>query len=89
MPSNPQISGRYAFQQLAFGVGAASVPCTAMVRDERQGYPLPDFTETRGRVRVGLELRLRRMIFSRGGYHDEILFGLTAEEFAAAPWSKA
>ena len=30
---------------------------------------------------------LRRMIFSHGVYHDEILFGLTAEEFAAAPWS--
>jgi RimJ/RimL family protein N-acetyltransferase len=35
------------------------------------------------------EGRLRRMIFSRGVYHDEILFGLTAEEFAAATWSNA
>jgi len=30
---------------------------------------------------------LRRMIYSRGAYHDEILSGLTTEDFAATTWS--
>ncbi|MBI1802073.1 MAG: GNAT family N-acetyltransferase [Chloroflexi bacterium] len=31
------------------------------------------------------EGRLRRMIFSRGEYHDVLLLGMTADEFRAAP----
>ena len=30
-----------------------------------------------------LEGRLRRMIYTNGQFFDELLFGLTAEEFAA------
>lgn len=31
-----------------------------------------------------LEARLRRMVYSKGAYHDELHFGLTAEEFDAS-----
>ena len=36
-------------------------------------------------TRLGFQIegRLRRMIYTAGQYHDEILLGLTAEEFAA------
>ncbi|RPI29658.1 MAG: N-acetyltransferase [Chloroflexota bacterium] len=35
------------------------------------------------------EGRLRRMIFTGGEYHDEIMFGMTLEEFAGYPWPAA
>lgn len=38
------------------------------------------------RLGFTLEGRLRRMIYSGGGYHDALNYGLTNEEFAAAAW---
>lgn len=32
-----------------------------------------------------LEGRLRRMVFTDGAYHDELIYGMTAEEFVARP----
>ncbi len=33
-----------------------------------------------------LEGRIRRLIYSGGTFHDELIYGLTQEEFAAATW---
>jgi RimJ/RimL family protein N-acetyltransferase len=38
--------------------------------------------EALGFVREG---RIRRTVYTAGRFHDELLFGLTAEEFAASP----
>lgn len=35
-----------------------------------------------------LEGRLRRMVYSNGQYYDELIYGLTAEEFSADPISR-
>ncbi|MFZ5817628.1 MAG: GNAT family N-acetyltransferase [Bacillota bacterium] len=61
---------RYFFEELRYQ------KCTAHVYS---------FNEASIRLHEGLgfqlEGRLRRMVFTGGSYHDELLFGITAEEF--------
>lgn len=39
------------------------------------------------RLGFAMEGRLRRMVYTGGEYHDRLIFGMTAEEFAAAEWN--
>ncbi len=65
---------RYYFEELRYQKVTVEVYAfnEASIRlHERQGFTL--------------EGRLRRMVYTGGSYHDVLLFGLTAEEFAARP----